>query len=194
MSCVYQHAGSACGIHGGDWTETGGWLLVGLLLMGLDSINLTLTQCVWHFPQSWGLALLSDNAISFQIFPLLKKKKKKKARFTVSGWGRKLHSAMWDSGRRLGEAETSHQIDNDTQLNHPPPSCMFISSVFIIFVSVWIHLYGKYSYCIQVANTQTTGSKPRDFHSSLDFYSQFLCPYTTSVCPVLSCFSVWFSQ
>lgn len=46
--------------------------------MGLDSINLTLTQCVWHFPQSWGLALLSDNAISFQIFPLLKKKKKKK--------------------------------------------------------------------------------------------------------------------
>lgn len=156
---------------------------------------LTLTQCVWHFPQSWGLAVLSDNAISFQSFPLLKKSKQnKKARFTVSGWGRKLHSAMWDSGRRLGEAETSHQIDNDTQLNHPPPSCMFISSVFIIFVPVWIHLYGKYSYCIQVANTQTTGSKPRDFHSSLDFYSQFLCPYMASVCPVLSRFSVWFSQ
>lgn len=60
---------------------------------------------------------------------------------------------------------------------------MFISSVFIIFVSVWIYLYGKYSYCIQVVNAQTASSKARDCCLSLDFYLQFLCPHMTSECP-----------
>lgn len=108
----------------------------------------------------------------------------------LSGWDsllsglqkKNLHSVMWDSGRQSGKVKTSYWIHNDTWINHPPLYCMFFSPFFIIFVSVWIRVWGKDGqlWC-QVAQLTNNSSYSQRLWT---FISQFLCAMPLSLTSV----------